>query len=176
MIEFFLNCLKEFKEEILVEKIVKIVRVVCIKSESNRQIFVVNGVIFCLVVILKDFSQLGKIVKEICLVLRVFIFDDDMSVVFGKVYEYVKLIVVENVFGVLLGIMEYYKDVEVVSELCVILSRLVVRNEYCKDIVDMGGLKMVLKLLQDYIFNQVGRSIFKKFLFVCNICLRSLRY
>lgn len=85
--------------------------------------------------------------KEICLVLRVFIFDDDMSVVFGKVYEYVKLIVVENVFGLLLGIMEYYKDVEVVSELCVILSRLVVRNEYCKDIVDMGGLKMVLKLL-----------------------------
>lgn len=85
--------------------------------------------------------------KEICLVLRVFIFDDDMSVVFGKVYEYVKLIVVENVFGVLLGIMEYNKDVEVVSELCVILSRLVVRNEYCKDIVDMGGLKMVLKLL-----------------------------
>lgn len=39
------------------------------------------------------------------MILRVFIFDDDMSVVFGKVYEYVKLIVVENVFVVILDIM-----------------------------------------------------------------------
>lgn len=64
------------------------------------------------------------------------IFDDDMIVVFGKVYEYVKLIVVENVFVIILGLLEICKDVEVVSEFCVILSRLVVRNEYCKDIVD----------------------------------------
>lgn len=154
MIEFLSNCLKELKEEILVEKIVKTVRVACIKSESNRQTFVVNGVIPCLVAILKDFSQSGKIVKETCLALRVFTFDDDMSVAFGKAHEHAKLIVAENAFGVLLGIMEHYKDVEVASELCVTLSRLAVRNEYCKDVVDMGGLKMVLKLLQDHTSNQ----------------------
>lgn len=176
MIEFLSNCLKELKEEILVEKIVKTVRVASIKSESNRQTFVVNGVIPCLVAILKDFSQSGKIVKETCLALRVFTFDDDMSVAFGKAHEHAKLIVAENAFGVLLGIMEHYKDVEVASELCVTLSRLAVRNEYCKDIVDMGGLKMVLKLLQDHTSNQVGRSISKKFSFVCNICLRSPRH
>ena len=114
--------------------------------------------------------------KETCLALRVFTFDDDMSVAFGKAHEHAKLIVAENAFGVLLGIMEHYKDVEVASELCVTLSRLAVRNEYCKDIVDMGGLKMVLKLLQDHTSNQVGRSISKKFSFVCNICLRSPRH
>jgi len=35
------------------------------------------------------------------------------------------------------------------------LSRLAVRNEYCKDIVDQGGLKLVLKLLQEHTKNQV---------------------
>ena len=51
--------------------------------------------------------------------------------------------------------METCEDIDVASELCVTLSRLAVRNEYCKDIVDLGGLKMVLKLLQEHTSNQV---------------------
>lgn len=156
MIEFLANCLKELKEEILVEKIVKAIRVACIKSESNRQTFVANDIIPCLVATLKEFRQSAAIVKETCTALRVFTFDDDMSVAFGKAHEHAKLIVAENAFAVILDIMETCKDVEMASELCVTLSRLAVRNEYCKDIVDLGGLKMVLKLLHDHTTNQVS--------------------
>lgn len=155
MIEFLATCLKELKEEILVERIVKAIRIACIKSESNRQTFVAKNVIPCLVASLKDFKQSSAIVKETCTALRVFTFDDDMSVAFGKAHEHAKLIVAENAFAVILDIMETCKDVEMASELCVTLSRLAVRNEYCKDIVDLGGLKMVLKLLQDHMSNQV---------------------
>ncbi|KAL9987375.1 hypothetical protein ACROYT_G001669 [Oculina patagonica] len=154
MIEFLSNCLKELKEEILVEKIVKAIRVACIKSESNRQTFVANDVLPCLVATLKEFRQSAGIVKETCTALRVFTFDDDMSVAFGKAHEHAKLIVAENAFAVILEIMETCKDVEMASELCVTLSRLAVRNEYCKDIVDLGGLKMVLNLLKDHTSNQ----------------------
>ena len=156
MIEFLASCLKELKEEILVERIVKAIRVACIKSESNRQTFVANDVIPCLVATLNDFRQSSAFVKETCTALRVFTFDDDMSVAFGKAHDHAKLIVAENAFAVILDIMETCKDVEMASELCVTLSRLAVRNEYCKDIVDLGGLKMVLKLLQDHTTNQVS--------------------
>ena len=156
MIEFLSSCLKELKEEILVESLVKAIRVACIKSESNRQTFVANDVIPCLVTTLTDFRQSASIVKETCMTLRVFTFDDDMSVAFGKAHEHAKLIVAENAFAVILDIMGTCQDIEMASELCVTLSRLAVRNEYCKDIVDLGGLKMVLKLLQDHTNNQVS--------------------
>ena len=37
----------------------------------------------------------------------------------------------------------------VLSELCATLSRLAVRNEFCQDICDLGGLKLMMTLLAD---------------------------
>lgn len=155
MIEFLSNCLKEHKEELLVKKIIKAVRVACIKSESNRQTFVENSVIPCLVATLKEYKHSSEIASETCSALRVLTFDDDMSVAFGKAHEHAKLIVAENAFAIILDLMETCEDVEMASDLCVTLSRLAVRNEYCKEIVDLGGLKMVLQLLQDHTSSQV---------------------
>lgn len=155
IIEFLANCLKELREDILMEKTVKAVRVACIKSESNRQTFVEHGVIPRLVSNLKEYKHASEIVTSTCAALRVLTFDDDMSVAFGKAHEHAKLIVAENAFAIILDTMKTCEDVEVASELCVTLGRLAVRNEYCKDIVDLGGLKMVLKLLQEHTLNQV---------------------
>lgn len=154
MLEFLANCLKELQEELLIEKIIKTIKVACVKSESNRQTFVQHGVIPCLVSYLRDYKHSNEIVTVTCAALRVLTFDDDMTVAFGKAHEHAKLIVTENAFPIILGLLETCKDVEVSSELCVTLSRLAVRNEYCKDIVDQGGLKLVLKLLQEHTKNQ----------------------
>lgn len=154
MIEFLANGLKELKEDTLFGKIVKAIRIACVKSESNRQTFVANGAIPYLVSALMEYKKSSEII-EICSALRVFTFDDDMSVAFGKAHEHAKLIVTENALSIILNIMETCEDIDVASELCVTLSRLAVRNEYCKDIVDLGGLKMVLKLLQEHTSNQV---------------------
>ena len=155
MVEFLANCLKELKEDLLIEKIVKAVRVACIKSESNRQTFVEHGIVPCLVAYLKEYKHSSEIVTATCATLRVLTFDDDMSVAFGKAHEHAKLIVAENAFAIILDLMGSCEDVNMASDLCVTLSRLAVRNEYCKDIVDLGGLKMVLKLLQEHAANQV---------------------
>ena len=155
IIGFLGNSLKELKEEILIEKIIRAIRFACIKSESNRQTFVANGVIPCLVTALREYKNSSEIITETCSALRVLTFDDDMSVAFGKAHEHAKLIVAENAFTIILDIMESCEDVDMASELCVTLSRLAVRNEYCKDIVDLGGLKMVLKLLQEHTSSQV---------------------
>ena len=156
MMVFLSSCLKEFGEDLmLTEKIILTVRLACIKSESNRQTFVQNGIVPNLVTTLKKHGKSQKIVRETCILLRVLTFDDDMSVPFGKAHEHAKLIVAENAFAVILEIMDINQDEEVASELCATLSRLAVRNEYCKDIVDLGGLKMMLKLLQEHASNQV---------------------
>lgn len=40
-------------------------------------------------------------------------------------------------------------NTSVLSELCATLSRLAVRNEFCQDICDLGGLKLIMRLLAD---------------------------
>ena len=102
MIEFLANSLKDLKDDVLTGKIVKSVRIACVKSESNRQTFVANGVIPCLVAALVEYKNSPEIITEICSALRVFTFDDDMSVAFGKAHEHAKLIVAEKALSILM--------------------------------------------------------------------------
>lgn len=44
----------------------------------------------------------------------------------------------------------------VLSELCSTLSRLAVRNEFCQEIVDLGGLGVLVALLANCSDHQVG--------------------
>lgn len=44
----------------------------------------------------------------------------------------------------------------VLSELCSTLSRLAVRNEFCQEIVDLGGLGILVTLLANCNNHQVG--------------------
>lgn len=55
-----------------------------------------------------------------------------------------------NVFVVFLcSIADHLENTPVLSELCATLSRLAVRNEFCQDICDLGGLKLIMTLLAD---------------------------
>ncbi len=47
-------------------------------------------------------------------------------------------------------------DSAVLSELCATLSHLAVRNEFCQDIVDLGGLAFIISLLADGLDCQVS--------------------
>lgn len=51
------------------------------------------------------------------------------------------------------------ENMPVLSELCATLSRLAVRNEFCQDIVDLGGLKFMMTLLADSLDCQVRDHI-----------------
>ena len=166
-IHFLCECLKEFKNiALLSEKIIKAIRLTCIRSESNRQTFVKEGVIPVLIDILKTHKMSSAVIKETCFALRVLTFDDDMSVLFGKAHEHAKSIVAENAFTVILDTIKGVRDdVGTVAELCSTLSRLAVRNEYCKDIVDLGGLKLVLEILQENLKDQVSITMANLHLF-----------
>jgi hypothetical protein len=46
----------------------------------------------------------------------------------------------------------------VLSELCSTLSRLAIRNEFCQEVVDLGGLSVLVTLLASCSDHQVGSS------------------
>ncbi|XP_050393057.1 armadillo repeat-containing protein 6 [Patella vulgata] len=145
-VTFLLNYLTECspREKPLV---VKLIRLFCIKHEKNRQIFVLNNVIGTLSVLLANHKTEPELVQEICICLRVLTFDDDVRVPFGKAHEHAKMIVTEGdaLKRILEICQDYSEDSTVLGEMWSTLACLVVRDEFCKEVLEMGGLALIIK-------------------------------
>ncbi|KAG1932089.1 armadillo repeat-containing protein 6 isoform X2 [Pimephales promelas] len=130
---------------------VRIVRHVCLKHENNRQGLVKAGVLPLLTQSITRHIAHPEVVREACAALRVMTFDDDVRVPFGQAHEHARMIVVEqNGLKVIVEAAKAHSEnTSVLSELCAALSRLAVRNEFCQDIVDLGGLNFMITLLAD---------------------------
>nr|XP_040026277.1 armadillo repeat-containing protein 6 [Gasterosteus aculeatus aculeatus] len=149
---FLLNVLKEYKPDpSVVRTAVCTVRRCCLKHEQNRQDLVKGGVVPLLTGAITEHTECAELVKEASAALRVLVFDDDVRVAFGNAHEHAKIIVLEhNGLKVLINAAKVHLDnTSVLSELCATLSRLAVRNEFCQDICDLGGLKLIMRLLAD---------------------------
>ncbi|XP_053185806.1 armadillo repeat-containing protein 6 [Scomber japonicus] len=150
--QFLLNVLKKYQADSSVTCIaICAVRHCCLKHEQNRQDLVKCGVLPLLTGAVTQHSGSAALVKEASAALRVMTFDDDVRVTFGHAHEHAKMIVLEhNGLKVLIEAAKAHTDnTPVLSELCATLSRLAVRNEFCQDICDLGGLKFMMTLLAE---------------------------
>ncbi|XP_055059745.2 armadillo repeat-containing protein 6 [Misgurnus anguillicaudatus] len=150
--EFLISTLSEHRTDpALTCLCIRIVRHFCLKHENNRQALVKAGVLPLLTASITSHIQRPEVVREACGALRIMTFDDDVRVPFGQAHEHARMIVLEQ-HG-LKVIVEAAKahtgNTSVLSELCATLSRLTVRNEFCQDIVDLGGLQFMITLLAD---------------------------
>ncbi|VDI84183.1 Hypothetical predicted protein, partial [Mytilus galloprovincialis] len=129
----------------------KLIRNTCIKHESNRQLYVKKKMITELVNILIEKKKEPAVVIEACGLLRCLTYDDDVRVPFGSAHEHAKMIVTEgNCLKMLLELSQEYSDnTSVLKELFSTMSVVVVRDEFCKAVMDMGGLDFILKALQN---------------------------
>ncbi|EGD73226.1 hypothetical protein PTSG_04942 [Salpingoeca rosetta] len=125
------------------------IRHACTKHETNRQTFVAEGLIELLLHCVEKHTEHPAAVGEAARCLRILTFDDDIRVAFGKGHEHAKLMV--NQHSALARIMNtlaaFTEDAATTAELCKTLAKLAVRNEYCQEIVDLGGLKLLLPSL-----------------------------
>lgn len=158
---------------------IETVRHCCLKHEQNRQDLVKGGVLAMLTSSITQHRDCAELVKEASVALRVMTFDDDVRVTFGHAHDHAKIIVLEHgglkvlidaakgenswhyilhmwpgslvtySFFLYSFIAGHLEDTSVLSELCATLSRLAVRNEFCQDICDLGGLKLIMTLLAD---------------------------
>ncbi|KAM9790229.1 armadillo repeat-containing protein 6 [Syngnathus typhle] len=149
---FLLDVLNKYQaDSSLTRAAISVVRHCCLKHEQNRQDLVKAGVLPLLTNAIKQHSGCADVVKEASGALRIMTFDDDIRVTFGQAHEHAKMIVLQhNGLKILIESAKAHKDnSSVLSELCAALSRLAVRNEFCQDICDLGGLKLMMTLLAD---------------------------
>ena len=95
--DLFIQYLSDFKEDHeLLLLVVRLIRLLCVKHEANRQKFVGKDLIRLLSGLLQSQQSDPELVKEVCFALRVLTFDDDIRVPFGKAHEHAKMIVTEG--------------------------------------------------------------------------------
>ena len=137
--------------------LVKIICLSCVMHEANRQAYIGAGLIPILMTTLDEHKDSAEVVHEVCFALRVLTFDDDPRVPFGKAHDHAKMIVTEaDALRKILSICkDYIGDTKVLGELFLTLSRLAVRNEFCQEIMDLGGLGLMLGALEKNMDHQV---------------------
>ncbi|KAH1174925.1 armadillo repeat-containing protein 6 [Mauremys mutica] len=135
---------------------IRCIRHACLKHEQNRQELVKGGILPLLTGAIVRHGDCAGVVREASSALRVMTFDDDIRVPFGHAHDHAKMIVSENNGLKILieAAKAFTDDSSVLRELCATLARLSVRNEFCQEIVDLGGLNFMVALLADCIDHQ----------------------
>ncbi|XP_043525596.1 armadillo repeat-containing protein 6 homolog [Frieseomelitta varia] len=126
------------------------IRECCIKHELNRQ-GIFNADIFSKLkkILIRD-DMSGPELRDACAVIRALVLDDDIRQEYGKAHEHATIIA-KGALNVLTGLIpKYKKDKGVVGDLIITLAALIVRNEFCQEVEDAGGLKFVIDVMIDY--------------------------
>ncbi|KAJ8366633.1 hypothetical protein AAFF_G00348320 [Aldrovandia affinis] len=134
----------------------RVIRHCCLRHEQNRQDMVAAGALRLLTAALARHRGDAELVREVSAALRVMTLDDDIRVPFGHAHDHAKTIVLEHhgLKIIIEAANAHPGNPGVLSELCATLSRLAVRNEFCQDIVDLGGLSFMMDLLADGLDHQ----------------------
>ncbi|KAJ8304981.1 hypothetical protein KUTeg_018564 [Tegillarca granosa] len=149
-----MEILKSYEDQTdVLELTFNFIRNTCVKHESNKQDFVNQDLISEASMLLNKHKHCVNIIKEICSTLRVLTYDDDLRVPFGKAHDRAKMIVTEgNALKTILDICKEFPDKPaVLCELFSTIGKLVVRDEFCKAVMDMGGLEFIFKAFQESI-------------------------
>lgn len=126
------------------------IRECCIKHEINRQRIFNADIFDKLKKILVRDEVTGPELRDACAVIRALVLDDDIRHEYGKAHEHANSIA-KSALNVITGLMpRFKKDKAVVGDLMITLAALIVRNEYCKEVEDVGGLKFVVNIMIDY--------------------------
>ncbi|CAD6201268.1 GSCOCG00000069001-RA-CDS [Cotesia congregata] len=129
------------------KNILRWIKECCIKHEMNRQNLVKAGIIDRIMRILNKKEKTSSELRDACGVVRALVLDDDVRLEFGKAHEHASQLA-KVAIDILTNLLSEFKDDEdVVGDLMATLASLVVRNEYCQDVEDAGGLTLILEVM-----------------------------
>lgn len=137
----------------LLSALLRLINAACQMNETNRQAFVENGLCENLMKMFTYHNKSNQIICDTCLLIRSLLLDDDLRVEFGHSHEHAKFIASRlNGLDILLqaGLSkENDMSEETLASIMLTLSKLAVRNEFCQEICDKGGLEFVLKCIDE---------------------------
>lgn len=157
-IELLIRALRLYKENSKIEElIIKAIRLNCVKHEANRQEFIKNNFIIDVTELLNAHKSDPNLVKEISMTLRTLTLDDDVRVPFGKAHDTAKSIVTDGdaLTAILSLCAEHSNNSTVLAELFLTLSCLAVRNEFCEEVMNKGGLKLIMQAFESSVKDKV---------------------
>ncbi|XP_029679470.1 armadillo repeat-containing protein 6 homolog isoform X1 [Formica exsecta] len=126
------------------------IRECCIKHELNRQKIFDTNIFEKLKKILVREDVGAHEIKDACSVIRALVLDDDIRHEYGKAHEHAT-IMAKGALDVLTELLTRFKrDMKVVGDLMITLAALIVRNEFCQEVEDAGGLKFILDIMTEY--------------------------
>ncbi|XP_058798631.1 armadillo repeat-containing protein 6 homolog isoform X3 [Phymastichus coffea] len=130
--------------------VLKWIRECCIKHEVNRQKIFSAGILNNLKSILSEKDAKVSVVKEVCVVLRALTLDDDVRHEYGKAHEHAATIARETLHTITELLSTYKTDKVIVGEIMLTAASLIVRNEFCQEFEDAGGLQFILDVFTNY--------------------------
>eukprot|EP00294_Goniomonas_avonlea_P001145 CAMPEP_0114560764 /NCGR_PEP_ID=MMETSP0114-20121206/11634_1 /TAXON_ID=31324 /ORGANISM="Goniomonas sp, Strain m" /LENGTH=532 /DNA_ID=CAMNT_0001746333 /DNA_START=26 /DNA_END=1625 /DNA_ORIENTATION=- len=137
---------------VLAEPAVELVRHSCRKNEQNRRLFVHYGVTDSLLQCVKRAvaHKESKLAQKACTAARVLTFDDDMRSEWGHAHEHAVKLIESGGSDIMLGMLQAGLEASAVASACATLSRLAVKDMYCKEVVEKGGLNLVVQALEKH--------------------------
>ncbi|XP_026467253.1 armadillo repeat-containing protein 6 homolog [Ctenocephalides felis] len=147
-VAYMIEYLTEPKESPLKSLILQWVYICCLKHEMNRQKIFNSDILQCLKSMLPKADKQG--LKDICAVLRALCLDDDVRVEFGQAHEHARVIASDTLCSITSLLAKFRMDEQIVSELMLTLSALLVRHEFCQMVVDCGGLRFILDSMVEF--------------------------
>ncbi|GAB6019016.1 Armadillo repeat-containing protein 6 [Chamberlinius hualienensis] len=142
-------------DNFVVGYILKVLYNCCIKHEENRQTLVDEGVIQLIMNIMDIHRSSRDLVVGACSLLRSLTLDDDVRVPFGRAHDHAKMIVTNHSgIQVLLNLAKVENQhVDILCEIIATLSCLTVRNEFCQEVKDEGGLQLIFSCVMENVDN-----------------------
>ncbi|XP_055534284.1 armadillo repeat-containing protein 6 homolog [Wyeomyia smithii] len=121
----------------------------CILHEMNRHLIMDDELCLKQLKMLLDHDA-NEIVKNVCLLFRYLILDDDIRVEFGKAHEHARTLATETLADITKLLFKYKSDQDLICELLLTIASLTVRNEFCQVVEDAGGIKFIMDAMVEY--------------------------
>jgi len=127
--------------------VLDLVLICCVRCEANRVQFVNSGILDKLEVVIREGEK--EEVMGVCRIWIALVQDDDVRVPFGKAHDTARDVVENNNALQILtkSLTKFSSELDVLNLCLAALASLSVRNEYCQEVVDAGGLMFVHDIL-----------------------------
>ncbi|XP_011298333.1 armadillo repeat-containing protein 6 homolog [Fopius arisanus] len=133
-----------------IQTVLRWIKQCCIKHEMNRQAIFNGGILERMNKILQKEDKSDIELRDACGVLRSLTLDDDIRHEYGKAHEHASQMA-RALLTVLTELLKIFKEDEaVVGDLMLTMASLIVRNEFCQDVEDAGGLTYILDVMINY--------------------------
>ncbi|KAJ8935961.1 hypothetical protein NQ314_012553 [Rhamnusium bicolor] len=134
--------------------------VCCTWHELNRQKLFNANILDALKGMLIEGNS--EILREALAVCRVLVLDDDVRVEFGKGYQHAKIIANDTLCSIITLLSRFRLEEQLINDLMITLSLLLVRTEFCKKVADAGGLEIIRAIMEIFQPNEkINKQCFK---------------